>query len=154
MVDTRAGARIVCAANIARTPADMFAYVTTPANWPTWHPSSIRVTGSVDHPLMLGEECTEEYVVAGRHGTCVWKVVERVLNQKWVITAAAEGGGEATITYSLSPAGDGTRFLRSMVYSMPNFFLGLLDTLFLRKRIQAESEEAVRRLKAALESRA
>ena len=146
------GRRVDCVANIARLPGDVFEYVTTPGHWPQWHPSSIRVTGATDHSLLAGEECTEEYVVAGRHGVCVWNVLERDAPRKWTITASPAEGGSATITYTLSPAGDGTRFLRSMTYAMPNWFFALLDGLFLKKRIQAESEEAVARLKATLEN--
>lgn len=148
------GRQVVSAANILRSPADVFDYVTTPGHWPEWHPSSIRVAGTVDHSLGVGEECTEEYRVAGRHGVCVWRVLDRDAPKKWTITAEAQGGGAATITYSLSPAGDGTRFLRSMTYTMPNWFFALLDALVLHKRIEAESEEAVTRLKARLERRA
>jgi uncharacterized protein YndB with AHSA1/START domain len=145
--------RILSAANIARSPADVFSYVTTPRNWPHWHPSSLAVSGEVDHPLALGEECIEDYVVAGRRGSCVWRVVERVEPQRWTIVSVdASGGGSATIAYTLSPAGDGTRFLRSMTYAMPNRWYGLLDALFIRKRIVAESDEAVRRLKGVLEA--
>lgn len=147
------GRRVDCAANIARLPADVFEFVTTPGHWPQWHPSSIRVTGTTDHSLAVGEECTEEYVVAGRHGVCVWKVLERDAPRNWTIEASQAGGGSATITYTLSQAGDGTRFLRSMTYAMPNWFLGLIDAMFLQKRIRAESEEAVERLKATLEKR-
>jgi len=147
------GRRIVCAANIGRSPADVFEYVTTPGNWPIWHPSSIKVLGATDHSLAVGEECTEEYVVAGRHGTCVWKVLERDAPRAWTIGASPQGGGSATISYALSAAGDGTRFIRSMTYTMPNWFFGLLDGMFLKRRIAAESEEAVTRLKATLEGR-
>ena len=147
------GRRIDCAANIGRLPADVFDFVTTPGHWPRWHPSSIKVTGKTDHSLDVGDECTEEYVVAGRHGVCVWKVLERDAPRTWKITASPQGEGSATITYTLSQAGDGTRFLRSMTYTMPNWFFGLLDSLLLRKRIQAESDEAVSRLKAVLEQR-
>ena len=40
--------RIVTATEIARSPSDVFAYVTTPRNWPRWHPSSIAVGGDAD----------------------------------------------------------------------------------------------------------
>jgi uncharacterized protein YndB with AHSA1/START domain len=147
------GRRVDCAANIARLPADVFEYVTTPGHWPQWHPSSITVSGTTDHSLLEGEECTEDYVVAGRRGVCVWRVLERDAPRKWTISASPTGGGSATIVYTLSQAGDGTRFLRSMTYDMPNWFLRIIDAMFLRKRIHAESEEAVARLKATLENR-
>src|SRR4051812_35507286 len=29
---------------------EVFDFLTTPANWPRWHPSSLKVTGAADHP--------------------------------------------------------------------------------------------------------
>ena len=60
--------RIHSSVEIARDPDVVFAYVTTPANWPTWHPSSLAVSGAVDHPLDIGEQVTEDFLVAGRRG--------------------------------------------------------------------------------------
>jgi len=48
--DTRIANEIV----IARPPQQVYDYVTTPANWPRWHPSSLAVRGATDHPLVLG----------------------------------------------------------------------------------------------------
>jgi uncharacterized protein YndB with AHSA1/START domain len=139
-------------ATIARAPAEVFDYVTTPGHWPEWHPSSLRVAGTADHSLRVGESCTEEFLVAGRHGTCVWTARERVEGRRWVIETATRGG-EAAITYTVEPVDGGTRFERELWYRMPNALLALLDALVLRRRIQRESEEATRRLKVRLEAR-
>src|SRR5579864_7432858 len=66
--------RIVTVASIQRPSKVVFDYVTTPAHWPVWHPSSLAVRGAVDHPLDLGEQVAEEFRVAGRHGSLVWTV--------------------------------------------------------------------------------
>jgi uncharacterized protein YndB with AHSA1/START domain len=39
--------QIVVAINIHRPIGAVFDYVTTPANWPAWHPASRAVSGSV-----------------------------------------------------------------------------------------------------------
>jgi hypothetical protein len=83
--------RIHSSVEIARDPDVVFAYVTTPANWPTWHPSSLAVSGAVDHPLDIGEQVTEDFLVAGRRGRAVWTVVESEAPERWVI--AGEVGG-------------------------------------------------------------
>jgi hypothetical protein len=59
-------ARIASIAVIHRSPEVAFDYVTTPGNWPDWHPSSLGVTGATDHPLDGGERCAEHFRVAGR----------------------------------------------------------------------------------------
>jgi uncharacterized protein YndB with AHSA1/START domain len=143
--------RIVSVTTIARPPSEVFDYVTTPRNWPAWHPSSLGVTGDAGHSLDVGERCTEQYIVAGRRGVTDWFVRERQPDRRWVIEAQPSGGGSGTITYTLSPDGEGTRFEREFVYQMPNAVLAILDALVLRRRIEAESAEAMRRLKDRLE---
>jgi uncharacterized protein YndB with AHSA1/START domain len=144
--------RIVGTTTIARSPGDAFDFATTPRNWPAWHPSSLSVTGTTDHSLDVGERCTEQYIVAGRRGVTDWFVRERDPGRRWVIEAQPEGGGSGTITYTLTPQDGGTRFERRFEYAMPNAFLAIVDALVLRRRIEVESNEALRRLKAILEA--
>jgi hypothetical protein len=130
----------------------VFDYVTTPAHWLVWHPSSLGLHGATDHSLQVGEEVTEDFRVAGRKGSVTWKVVAREAPVRWAIRGIVAAGGNGTITYTLAPAGEP---LRSGVFrrAMPNWFADLLDRLFIHRRIEAESTEAVRRLKHALEGR-
>ncbi len=124
--------------------------MTRPGNWPKWHPSSLGVSGATDHSLEPGEEAMEEFLVAGRPGRVVWRVRERVAPRRWVIDGQVEGD-RGTITYTATPHGPGTTFERGLVYAMLNRLLALLDRLLLRRRIEAESREALRRLKTVLE---
>ncbi len=136
------------------TPIErVFNYVTTPGNWLEWHPSCLGVSGATDHSLEPGEKITEEFRVAGRRGRVLWTVRERVVPSNWVIDGRAEGGGGGTITYTLTPHNGGTIFEREVVYTMPNLLLALLDRLVLRRRVEAESAEALWRLKQVLERR-
>jgi uncharacterized protein YndB with AHSA1/START domain len=144
--------RIITRVTIARSTEEVFAYVTTPGHWPEWHPSSLGVTGATYHSLAVGEEVTESFLVAGRKGSAHWTVRERVEPRRWVIVGRVEGGGTGTITYTLTPQDGGTAFEREFTYRMNNPLLALLDTLILRRRIEAESAEALRRLKERLET--
>jgi len=145
--------RIDTTIQIRRPIEQVFDYVTTPANWPKWHPSSLGVSDAIDHPLEVGEHVSEEFIVSGRRGRVVWKVRERLPPRRWVIEGQTEKGGGGTITYSLTPLHDGTKFEREFVYTMPNSLMTLLDWLFIRRRIEAESAEALRRLKEVMERR-
>ena len=60
--------------------------------------------------------------------------------------------GRGNIAYALTPHGNGTLFERELIYRMSNWLLSLLDRLYIRRRIRAESSEALRRLKHNLES--
>jgi uncharacterized protein YndB with AHSA1/START domain len=145
----------ICKSIRIQTPVEeVFEYVTTPGNWPAWHPSSLGVEGATDHSLEPGEQVTEEYRVAGRRGRVVWTVRERESPRRWVIDGRVEGGGSGTIIYVLTPHLEGTTFERDFVYAMPNPLLAVLDWLVFRHRVEAESTEALRRLKDVLERRA
>ena len=140
------------AVTIRRRREDVFDFVTTPSNWPRWHPSSIRVSGDAEHPLAAGERCVEEYVVAGRRGSAEWMVAGCERPSTWVIEAHPPGGGQARITYHLFAVDEGTRFTRTLEYAMPTPLLALLDALVLRRRIEHESATAVDNLRWVLET--
>lgn len=144
--------RIVNEIAIAQPPQRVYDYVTTPANWPRWHPSSLAVHGATDHPLAIGESVVEDFVVAGRRGTVTWTVVAREAPLSWSIDGRNTGSrGGGTVTYTLRPEGGGTRFTRVLTYHMPNLLAAILNDFGVRERVAAESAEAVARLKAALE---
>lgn len=145
--------RIYTAIHIDQSVHELFDFVTTPDNWPQWHPSSLGVTGATDHPLAVGEQVTEEYRVAGRQGKVVWTVVERDAPHRWVIDGKIVGrntGG--TVVYTLHQNGGGTLFQREFTYPTPTPYLAVLDRLLVRRRVQHESEQAVRQLKALRET--
>ncbi len=146
--------RIVTVMPIARESTAVFDYVTTPAHWPAWHPSSLSVTGATDHSLGIGERTTEEFRVAGRRGEVVWTVVERKRPEKWTIDGTIEGRPAGTVSYALAPGTNGnggTEFERTFTYRSPTLWFALLNAVLLRAKIQAESDEAVDRLKDILE---
>jgi uncharacterized protein YndB with AHSA1/START domain len=144
--------RIVNAVVIGAAIERVFAFATTPANWPKWHPASKAVTGAVDHPLEPGERLVGQIETTGYRGQARWIVREREPPRRWVIEGEGGTGGHARITYRLFAQADGTRFERELVYRMPNAWYALLDVLFIRRRMAAQSEEALGRLKALLEA--
>jgi uncharacterized protein YndB with AHSA1/START domain len=144
--------RIETTTIINRPPAEVFGYVTTPANWPKWHPASLSVSGAADHSLTVGEQVREEFLVAGHHGHVLWTVLARDAPRRWVIEGKVEGGGGGLITYTLDPQGTGAQFHREFVYRVSTLFGFILDRLFVYDRITAESTQALKQLKAALEA--
>ena len=137
---------------IGQPPELVFAYVTTPASWPRWHPSSIAVSGMVDHSLQRGEQVTEEFLVAGYRGRAVWRVLARDAPRRWMIEGEVGGRRAGHVTYRLAPDDGGTRFEREFVYPSPHLVFLVMNRLRIRARVEAESAEAVRRLKQVLEA--
>lgn len=144
-------ARVVTAIEIRAPVERVFDYATTSRNWPSWHPASRAVSGATDHSATPGERIIEEIETGGRRWRAVWTVIERTPPHRWMIEGAAERGGSATLTYRLAPCDGGTRFERELIYRMPNLWLAVMDLLVIRRRMSAQSAEALRRLKSILE---
>ncbi|HLY32788.1 MAG TPA: SRPBCC family protein [Ktedonobacterales bacterium] len=144
--------RITSSISINAPIETVFDYVTTPGHWPEWHPSSVSVTGATNHSLAVGEQVEEAFLVAGRRGRVIWTVTERNAPRRWVINGKildSPGGG--VITYALTPTADGVAFDREFVYPTPNLLYALIDFVYIRSRIRAESAQAVQQLKRILE---
>lgn len=109
------------------------------------------MSGATDHSLALGEQVIEEFRVAGRRGRVVWTVRDRQPPRHWLIEDRVEGSGGGTVAYTLTPEGGGTMFEREFVYGLPSPLAVLLDWLVIRRRVKAESAEALRRLKQVFE---
>jgi carbon monoxide dehydrogenase subunit G len=146
--------RICNSIQIHRPIEQVLDFITTPANWPTWHPAAMSVSGNADHSLHPGEEVTENISVAGHRGQVTWLVRERNTPRRWVIDGTGKTNGRATITYTLTPVTDATAFERELVYTMPNRPLAVLDWLIIRLRMRADSVEALQSSKGRLETRA
>ncbi|MEJ8858504.1 SRPBCC family protein [Variovorax robiniae] len=144
--------RIVSVVDIARPPAQVYAYVTTPANWPKWHPSSLAVIGDAGHSLNVGETVDEDFQVAGRRGRATWRVTVREPDKLWRIAGQINGRDAGIVSYTVAPnESGGTQFVREFEYGAHSLLFAFLNAVTLRRQIEEESALAVRQLKATLE---
>ncbi|MES2298276.1 MAG: SRPBCC family protein [Pseudomonadota bacterium] len=136
---------------IRRSPEDVFNYATTPAHWPKWHPSSLRLQGDTAHPTLGGAQFEEDIRAGGRTGHIQWRVAACEVGKVWVADAASSNGVTLRVTYRVSPAGEGTLFERTLSYSIQGLWLKILNVLILRRRIERESALSLQQLKAVME---
>jgi hypothetical protein len=150
--DAFVGSRVVNRIEIAAPPQRVFAYITTPANWPRWHPASRAVRGIVDRTPAVGESVVETFEIAGRGGDATWTTVELDPPRRWVITSGAPGGSYAHIVYALRGKDGGTFWERDLTYRGPNLLFGILNVLQIRTVMESDSAKAQANAKRQVEA--
>jgi uncharacterized protein YndB with AHSA1/START domain len=136
---------------IDRPPEAVYDFACTPAHWPHWHPSSLRLFGSVDAPLAAGARFEEDVRAGGRSGHLVWTVEQAERARRWIATAEVDNGARLRLGYQFAATATGTAFQRELVYDLPHLWLDLLNLLVLRRRIAAESALSLTQLRQTLE---
>lgn len=124
----------------------VFDYVTTSGNWPTWHPASQAVIGQIYYPMRLGEQVVEHFRMATYEGLVRWTVSERDAPYRWRIDGTIGGQVRGTITYTLISDANGTLFERTFAYHLHRRWESVLDHLLGRHYMAAASSRALRRL--------
>ncbi|MDQ2963014.1 MAG: SRPBCC family protein [Pseudomonadota bacterium] len=150
--DAFVGSHVVNRIEIAAPPERVFAYVTTPANWPRWHPASRAVRGVVDRAPAVGESVVETFEIAGRRDDATWTTAELDPPRRWVIVSGAPGGGYAHIVYTLSTKGGGALWERDLTYRGPNLLFGILNVLQIRTVMEFDSAKALANVKRQVEA--
>ncbi len=94
---------------IGRDPAEVFAFVTDPARYPSWQPSLVEVRPGSAGPLRLGSEATEVRRFMGREVETTWTCVEHRPNRRSAIESE-DGPVPFRGTFDIEEAAGGTRF--------------------------------------------
>lgn len=144
---------ITLSTDIAAAPDHVYDYVTRPSRWKEWHPASQGVHDIGDESLVAGRRFEEEVVSAGRQRHLTWLVEESRPGQLWRASAYMADGSTVRLTYEMAPAGTGTRFTRTLEYTLRPFLLRWLNDLFLWKKVREESEKALANLVTRLAGR-
>lgn len=142
---------------IARTPREVYDYVTQPWRWHEWHPSSRAAQAATDL-LQAGDEFEEQIALRPLapwpptlHRQTRYRVLDAQPGQHWEVAGRMHDGW-LQLRYDFTAAGTGTRFTRTLRYGAKGASRLLLPLL---RRRQAElSQLALANLKRRLESRA
>lgn len=140
---------------IARTPQQVYGYVTQPWRWHEWHPSSQSAQADAD--TMIAGARFEEMIslqplsplplTIKRHTR--YQVVQAEPGVCWEVRGETSGG-ELSIRYELASDPHGTRFFRRLRYQVRGL-MRIVDPL-LYPRMQALSSVALNNLRQKLES--
>ncbi|VTM12480.1 sterol desaturase [Pseudomonas aeruginosa] len=127
------------------------AYAASPSHWPQWHPSSLRVDGA-SGPLPAGARFEEDIHAGGRAGHLSWEVVEYQPGRLWRANARGDHGLHLRLSYECRPSAAGSHFVRTLEYTFDGWSMRLANLFLLRRRIERESAESMRRLRRAAEA--
>ncbi len=135
---------------IERPVAEVFAFVTDPARYPSWQPSIVRLDAHQRGPLRLGAEATEVRRFLGRELETTWTCVE---HRPCSVSAIESDDGPVPFrgTFALEPCAGGTRFTWTVELSgAASRLAGPLVGRATKGELRANSD----RLKALLEKAA
>ena len=136
---------------LIRGPMDrVFDLVTTARYWPDWHPATLGVSGVVETPMQLGDSIHERARIGGTVGENDWVVVEHVHPSRVVLRMPGTRLGDLQIVYRFAPRGDGVEFTRELEFDLTNLPPNV-DKSAIEQQMEADSAEALRRLKNLIE---
>lgn len=139
--------------DISATPAALFDYVTRPLRWKEWHASSLEVRGVQDESLVAGRRFEESVVAAGGlKRELTWLVEESHPGKRWRASAYMADGSTVRLSYEFEAVATGTRFTRTLEYTVAPLLLRWINRLFLQGKVVQESDAALQRLAARFQS--
>lgn len=133
--------------DIPAPAAAVYDHVSRPWRWKTWHAASLAVRGIEDESLVAGRRFEEDIAVAGGgRRQLLWLVEEARPPLCWRASAYTADGHTVQLSYQLTATESGVRFTRTLSYGVASWWLRGLNVLFLRARIERESQAALQRL--------
>jgi len=123
---------------IARTPEDVFAYLTEPSNLPAWQ-------AGVKNATLRDGRIQESRSLLGRELHTTLEIVEREEHRLFTLRAL-DSPVPFTVRHELEPAGAGTRLTVTAEGDIPGFAAGLVA-----RRAERQFRKDFERLKQILE---
>ena len=142
---------IVASVEIARTPEDVFGYVTDFSHLPLWQESIVRVD-SDDAPTQVGTRVVVIRRVGRREMESVGEVDEFQPPTRWGMRGV-DGQVRGDVTGTIEPLDYGTRSRVTLSLELKGYGIGkLLLPLFVQRQAKKEMPLNAQRLKERLES--
>ncbi len=144
-------APITATAAIARSPEEVFAYVTDPSKMPEWQQGCVR--GRMDRvPTDVGSNCTTVRRIGGREREVVTEITEYDPPRRWA-DRGIDGPIRAIVAVTVEPLADGSGSRLTIDLDFTGHGIGrLLVPLVVRRQAAREMPENMRRLQQQLES--
>jgi hypothetical protein len=127
----------------------VFDLMTTTRFWPQWHPATVGVGGVTERPFGLGDKIRERAKIGPRTYEGTWTVVEYSRPSRAMLQGES---GRIQITYSFQANGPVTELQRELEFYAEDFSASAADPSLLQKLMHDQSEQALQKLKALVET--
>jgi uncharacterized protein YndB with AHSA1/START domain len=142
--------RIVTTVEIARTPEDVFAYVTNPSHLPDWQASVVSVQQD-DTAARVGKRVVVMRQAGPRKMASTAEIAELTPPHSWLIRGI-DGPVRGNVKGRIEPLEDGARSRVTIELELQGHGIGkLLLPLVVKRQAQREVPENAQRLKERLE---
>jgi len=128
------------------TPEAAYDYLTRPALWHEWHHSSLGTEPHARESLKTGDVFKEDIRTVGIRKSLQWRVLAAQPARRWEAAATMDDGSSAHLTYEFAAIREGTRFTRTLSYTVKPWSLRLLNGTLGWLKVRLESRQALRRL--------
>jgi uncharacterized protein YndB with AHSA1/START domain len=144
---------IVSSFEIARPPAEVFAYVTDPSRFPEWQHDVVRVRVEGDGPPALGGRFATVRRIGRVEQTTMQEITELDPPRRWTVRGV-DGPFRPSAEVTVEPAGDGSRSLVTVTLDFEGHGIGRLLPLDVIRRMAAKgAPRSYQNLKELLERR-
>lgn len=135
---------------VARPPAEVFAYVTDPSRMHEWQEGCLR--GELDGPVThVGSRCTTTRNIGGRERAVTTEIIEYDPPQRWA-DRGIDGPIRARVAVTVEPLAEGTRSQLTIDLDFIGHGIGkLLIPMFVRRQAASEMPGNMDRLRQQLE---
>ena len=127
----------------------VFDLVTTTRFWLQWHPATVGVGGVIERPFRRGDRIRERATIGPRTYEGTWTVVEYNPPHSAVLRGQSE---RIQISYSFETKGAATELQRKLEFYSEDFGASAADPTMLKKLMHDQSELALQKLKALVET--
>jgi uncharacterized protein YndB with AHSA1/START domain len=147
---------------IAAPIEDIYEYAANPRNWVEWYPGTREVEHAPEGLPRVGNEWRESIKIAGMWMRFTWRATEVESPRAWTIEGSAKiqgplkfamDAGTATLRHRLDEREGGTSYRRQITFCYSSPILRLANRLVLKRKMDAELEEALQCLKRIVEGR-
>jgi len=140
--------RVQRTAQIAATPAEVYAFLAEPANLPRWQAGMVSAERTSPPPTVVGSTARVVLELMGQQVTAEITVREAEPERRLALAASMSGMG-VVATLDLAPSGGGTEITLASEVRAENVFMAPLERM-VTDAAERDLDASLARLEAAL----